>query len=219
MLKKHFLIALPFCVSLPLLMSGCSNVPAPAKAAEPKQSQSQIEQAWQQRLAKFDRMKSWRLQGKTGIQHQDQSWTFNLSWLQRDGDNFEMNIKNPLTNGIVAYLASNNSGITLKSSDGQTFKDTDAEQLLKRQMGVGLPLKGMKYWARGIVSPDHPVQKSDLQLDNYGRPSVLKQAGWTVKYTRYPSTESNALPEKMTLLHDTEGTKIKVIAKDWQTRY
>lgn len=218
MFSKPSLFIVSLSLSLPFFITGCSTVPEPTETTAP-QSASQVEAAWQTRLSQFERMKSWRLQGKTGIQHQDQSWTFNLSWLQRSGDNFEMNIKNPLTNGIVAYLESNNSGITLKSSDGQTFKDTDAEQLLKRQMGVGLPLKGMKYWARGVISPDLPINKEDIALDNYGRPSSLKQAGWTVQYTRYPSTESDALPEKMTLLHDTEGTKIKVIAKDWQTRY
>jgi outer membrane lipoprotein LolB len=197
-----------------LLVSGCSSVPdQKQETVKPDNAQ----QAWEARQAKFARMKSWKLDGRVGLQHQQESWTFNISWLQRDGNNYAMNIKNPLTGGVVAYLQSTQQGVTLKASDGQVYRDTDAENLLKAQMGVTLPLKGMRYWVRGMASPDYP--NNQLALDNYGRAASMQQAGWTIRYTKYPSQSPVALPDKMTLTHQTEKTKVKVIAKDWQTRY
>jgi outer membrane lipoprotein LolB len=210
---------LPFSALLLLglivsLLSGCSTTP---KQKQETEKPGNAQQAWEARQAKFERMKSWKLDGRVGLQHQQESWTFNISWLQRDGNNYAMNIKNPLTGSIVAYLQSTNQGVTLKASDGQTYQDADAENLLKAQMGVTLPLKGMKYWVRGMASPDYA--NNQLALDAYGRPASMQQAGWLIQYTKYPSQSTVALPSKMTLTHQTEKTKIKVIAKDWQTRY
>lgn len=212
---KHLSFLSPLLFGLTVsFISGCSSVPSQKQGAE---KPGNAQQAWEARQAKFERMKSWKLDGRVGLQHQQESWTFNISWLQRDDNNYAMNIKNPLTGSIVAFLQSTNQGVTLKASDGQIYRDTDAENLLKAQMGVTLPLKGMRYWVRGMASPDYP--NNQLALDDYGRPASMQQAGWLIQYTKYPSQSTVALPDKMTLTHQTEKTKVKVIAKDWQTRY
>lgn len=212
MYHQPYLVA----VILALGLSACSSVPDhAAKAVKP----ANAEQAWSQRQAKFERMKSWRLQGRVGVQHQAQSWTFSIVWLQQDGKQYAMNIKNPLTGNILAQLKSTAQGVSLLANDGKTYRNADAEQLLRQQMGVGLPLKGMKYWVRGLVSPDYPQQKEALKLDVYGRPVQLQQAGWTVKYTKYDTESPYALPSKLSLSHSVEKTRVKVVAKDWQTRY
>jgi len=212
MYHQPYLVAVILAVGL----SACSSVPDhAAKAVKP----ANAEQAWSQRQAKFERMKSWRLQGRVGVQHQAQSWTFSIVWLQQDGKQYAMNIKNPLTGNILAQLKSTAQGVSLLANDGKTYRDADAEQLLRQQMDVGLPLKGMKYWVRGLVSPDYPQQKEALKLDVYGRPVQLQQVGWTVKYTKYDAESPYALPSKLSLTHNVEKTRVKVVAKDWQTRY
>ncbi|MGV6809936.1 MAG: lipoprotein insertase outer membrane protein LolB [bacterium] len=212
MYRQPYLVAVILATGL----SACSSVPDHTiKAAKP----ANAEQAWAQRQAKFDRMKSWRLQGRVGVRHQAQSWTFSIVWLQQNGKQYAMNIKNPLTGNIVAQLTSTEQGVSLLANDGKTYRDADAEQLLRQQMGVGLPLKGMKYWVRGLISPDYLQTKNAIKLDAYGRPIQLQQAGWMVKYTKYESDTPYALPEKMNLSHRVEKTRVKVVAKDWQTRY
>lgn len=212
MYRQPYLVAVILAAGL----SACSSVPDHTiNAAKP----ANVEQAWAQRQAKFDRMKSWRLQGRVGVRHQAQSWTFSIVWLQKNGKQYAMNIKNPLTGNIVAQLTSTPQGVSLLANDGKTYRDADAEQLLRKQMGVGLPLRGMKYWVRGLTSPDYPTLKNALKLDVYGRPIQLQQAGWTVKYTKYESDTPYALPAKMNLSHSVEKTRVKVVAKDWQTRY
>ncbi|MGB5598516.1 MAG: lipoprotein insertase outer membrane protein LolB [Thiothrix litoralis] len=199
-----------------LTLGGCASqnkAPTPASTAAKPIS---AEAAWQQRQADFARMSSWRLQGKVGMQFRDQSASFNLSWLQNGKDQYEMNIKNPLTGSIMAYLKGNRSDVTLQAN-GKTYKDANAERLLQGQLGVSLPLEGMKYWVRGVSSPDSPVEQ--VKLDALGRPEVLQQAGWLIEYTGWQGNDWKALPDKINLSRAPDNTKVKVIAKDWQTRY
>ena len=199
---------------LTFFLSACTSQPQKAPSAK-KPANKDI--AWQQRQASFAKAKEWRLQGKVSVSHKGENWPFKISWLQRSGDNYEMNIKHPLTNSVLAYIKGSPQGVMLKAQDGKVYKDNNAENLLRRQLRVGLPLKGLKYWVRGIPSPDYPAAKTSL--DEYGRPLTLLQAGWKIDYPVYQSGGSSALPEKITLVHSADNIRIKVIAKDWKTRY
>ncbi len=199
-----------------LMLGGCATQTKAPASAETMTKPASAQAAWQQRQTDFARMASWRLQGKVGLQFKDQSASFNLSWLQNGADQYEMNIKNPLTGSIMAYLKGNRGDVTLQAN-GKTYKDASAERLLQGQLGVSLPLEGMKYWVRGVPSPDSPV--AAVKLDALGRPEMLQQAGWLVEYTGWNGNDWKALPEKITLNRAPDNTKVKVIAKDWQTRY
>lgn len=198
-----------------LTLGGCAaqHQAAPDKGAV---STTDAQAGWKQRQETFARMKAWRLQGKVGVQFQDQSASFNIAWLQNSNDGYEMNIKNPLTGSIMAYLKGDKSGVTLQTN-GKTYKDASAERLLQGQLGVSLPLEGMKYWVRGVPAPDSPLQT--VKLDAQGRPEVLQQSGWQVEYSGWQGNDWKALPEKINLSRAPDNTKVKVIAKDWQTQY
>ncbi|WML91114.1 lipoprotein insertase outer membrane protein LolB [Thiothrix lacustris] len=212
-MKQRMLIA-TCCL---LTLGGCaSQTKAPIPEASAATKPVSAEAAWQQRQVDFAKMSSWRLQGKVGMQFRDQSASFNLSWLQNGNDQYEMNIKNPLTGSIMAYLKGNRSDVTLQAN-GKTYRDANAERLLQGQLGVSLPLEGMKYWVRGVPSPDSPVQQ--VKLDALGRPEMLQQAGWVIEYTGWQGNDWKALPDKINLSRAPDNTKVKVIAKDWQTRY
>ena len=210
-MKKWTVTAL--CV---VSLAGCvSQNKAPGltpTAAAPSDPQS----AWQQRQAQFARMASWRLQGRAGIQFRDQSASFGLSWVQQGKDQYEMNINNPITGSLVALLKGTGSQVTLQTN-GQTYTAADAESLLQSRVGVTLPVAGMKYWVRRLPSPDYPVE--DVQLDNLGRPQVLQQTGWRVTYTGWQGENSEALPVRINLERAAENTRVRVVAKEWQTRY
>lgn len=199
----------------PMNTSGMVEVPSVVvattiKAGTPKEM-------WAQRNDIFNRMAAWRMQGKVGLQVKQQSWTFSLSWLQQGNDQYEMNIKNPLTGSIMAYLKSTGSVVSLKAADGKEYQDSDAERLLKQRAGFSLPVAGLRYWARGIASPQTEIQA--LQLDNLGRPTSLQQEGWLVTYSGYQNNSPSALPTKMSLERAADQVRAKVVAKDWQTRY
>lgn len=212
-MKQWMLVAACCAVTF----GGCATqTKSPSQGVDASTKPVNAQSAWQQRQTNFARMSSWRLQGKVGMQFQEQSASFNLSWLQTGKDQYEMNIKNPLTGSIMAYLKGDRSEVTLQTN-GKTYKDASAERLLQGQLGVSLPLDGMKYWVRGIPSPDSPVQQ--VKLDSQGRPESLQQSGWLIEYTGWQGNDWKALPEKINLSRVPDNTKVKVIAKDWQTRY
>lgn len=199
------------------ILAAPAAVSTPAVAAATTITAGAPKDMWAQRNEIFNRMSAWRMQGKVGLQVKQQSWSFSLSWLQQGNDQYEMNIKNPLTGSVMAYLRSSGNAVNLKAADGKEYQDTDAERLLKQRTGLSLPVNGLRYWARGIASPYSEVQA--LQLDNLGRPTTLQQEGWVVNYTGYQNNSPSALPTKMTLERAAEQMKVKVVTKDWKTRY
>ena len=212
-MKKWTLAAL--CVLS--LAAGCATqTKAPSQSGTNVAQPTNPQDAWQQRQARLTNMSSWRLQGKVGLQFRDQSASFGISWLQQGKDQYEMNIKNPLTGSVMAYLQGTATDVTLQAN-GKTHRDANAERFLQGQMGVSLPVSGMKYWVRGIPSPDTPVD--NVALDNLGRPQTLQQSGWVVEYLDWQGNDFLALPAKVSLSRAAENTKVKVVAHDWQTRY
>jgi len=201
-----------------LSLAGCAAQPKPATQGTPAAARapSSPQAAWQQRQASFARMSAWGMQGKVGLQLREQSGSFGIAWQQQGNDQYNMDIQNPLTGSIMAHLAGMGSGVTLQAN-GKTYQDASAEHLLQRQLGVSLPLAGMKYWVRGITAPGEPV--GQLALDAQGRPASFQQAGWVVTYNGWQGNGWNAMPEKIQLVRAAEQAKVKVIAKTWQTRY
>ena len=162
-------------------------------------------------------MQQWQLKGRVGLQLREQSWSFGLDWAQRNSRQYEMQIQNPLTGGLMATVLETGSQVTLKAADGKVYQDTDAERLLARQLKMNLPLKNLQYWARGLPSPNVAVDA--VKLDAAGRPTRLQQAGWVVDYASYEGNGTQALPSKIQLEKASERVKAKLVAKEWKTRF
>lgn len=212
-MKQVYLALL--CTSA-LVLTACSSQLKPAtsgsvmKAANP-------EAAWAERQRVLSQMQQWQLKGRVGLQLREQSWSFGLDWAQRNSRQYEMQIQNPLTGGLMATVLETGSQVTLKAADGKVYQDTDAERLLARQLKMNLPLKNLQYWARGLPSPNVAVDA--VKLDAAGRPTRLQQAGWVVDYASYEGNGTQALPSKIQLEKASERVKAKLVAKEWKTRF
>ncbi len=172
------------------------------------------ETLWKQRQRLLVNDSNWNLKSKVALRFREDNASFGLNWAQRAVQHYVMQITNPITGGLVAKLSRDKSGVTLLSDDGKTYRDSDEERLLRRQAGIGLPLKGMQYWVRGLASPQYKTEK--LTLDVYGRPQSIQQAGWKIDYSRYLSTKSNAMPSKVVISRAKDDVYLKMIAKQWQ---
>lgn len=206
-----------FIVFSLLSMSACSQLPVqkkpPLSSSKPTTTATK-ENLWKKRQQALIRDNSWNLKSKIALRFRQDHWTFGLNWAQRAAKHYVMQINNPITGGLVAKLSRNNAGVSLLADNGKTFRDTDEERLLKRQAGIGLPLKGMQYWVRGLASPQYKTSK--LILDAFGRPQALYQAGWKIEYSRYLSNKFNAMPRKMVISRSKDNVYLKMIAKQWQ---
>ena len=198
------------------LIGGCSQIPQGQQMSrDVKQvTQAQREIAWKRRQAFLAQHPNWVLESRVALRFQEENITFKLQWDQQANDQYKIQIKNPITGAVVAKLNRSKGVVTLLDDNGRTFQDTDEERLLFTRSGYKLPLKGLTYWVRGLLSPDDKLEA--LVLDNSGRPKTIAQAGWLVTYSSYDNNETTALPRKIVITRDKDNVYLKMIAKKWQ---
>lgn len=213
-MNKRLLILSSLISSL-LFLSACTGIQTvqPPANETPVQAASK-EASWKLRNQSLARKSAWTLNGKIALRYQDENWNFSLLWLQRALNQYQMDIKNPLTGSVVARLNKMPTGVSLQSNDGKTYRDTDEERLLQRQASVNLPLKGMQYWVRGLTSPSSQIDS--LVLDAQGRPLEIQQAGWKIVYSRYVNNRFDAMPGRAVITRASDNVYLKMIAKSWQ---
>jgi len=198
------------------LLSSCSNISA--KQSGTKKIVSTVantkQSLWKKRQVTLAKKAAWGLNSKIALRYRADHWNFGLSWLQQSKKQYVMQIKNPVTGGLLAKLSRKNNKVSLLADDGKIYKDSDEERLLLRQTGVKLPIKGMQYWVRGLTSPAYKVDK--VVLDARGRPLSLIQAGWKINYSKYISNNVDAMPRKIIITRDKDSVYLKMIAKKWK---
>ncbi len=202
-----------------IFLAGCASQQSSVKSVvkpRPSTTVSTKEASWAKRQKQMLGMKSWNLDGKVAMRYRTDNWNFGVNWAQTGANNAVINIKNPFTGATVALITQNNNKVSLKSSDGRVYQDTNAEKLLKRQAGIELPLSGLVYWARGIMAPQY--KKGSVVLDAAGRPTQITQENWLIKYPRYENASYNSLPKKIVLTRKKNAVYVKMIAKKWQSR-
>lgn len=170
---------------------------------------------WQRRQAVMNRMASWRMGGRAALRFKGDAWTFGLNWLQRNRQQYSLQIRNPITGTVVGILDQSPGRATLRSR-GKTHTGPDAERLLQQQLGVKMPVNGMPYWIRGVMAPQYPAGK--VNLDAKGRPRQIVQAGWVIDYFNYQSLSFDALPSKVNIARQQERVNVRILAKQWQKR-
>jgi outer membrane lipoprotein LolB len=199
--------------SLLMVTSGCTQIARPpVKSSVPVTKKPNT--GWEQRKANLSRKNNWNLVSKVGLGYREEYWQFGLDWAQRAANQYAMQIKNPLTGAIVAKLTQTPQGAILLADDGKTYRSNNAEQLLQSQTGVHMPVNGMPYWVRGVTSPQYKVDR--LVLDKQGRPSLIQQAGWLIRYPAYKHAGTLALPRKITFKRSKDNVSVKLVAKRWQ---
>ncbi len=213
-MTSKLLLVISFVIGLSIL-SGCSQlpveVPSVTKSATTVASKETL---WKQRQRLLVNDVNWNLKSKVALRFREENASFGLNWAYKAVQHYVMQITNPITGGLVAKLSRDSSGVSLLSDNGKTYRDSDEERLLQRQVGVALPLKGMQYWVRGLASPQYKTTK--LVLDALGRPQLLQQVGWKIEYSRYLSNKSNAMPGKVVITRAKDNVYLKMIAKQWQ---
>ena len=170
---------------------------------------------WQQRQGVMNRMQSWSMGGRAALRFKADAWTFGLNWVQRNRQQYSLQIKHPITGTVIGILDHSPGKATLKSR-GKVSTGPDAERLLQQQLGVKMPVNGMPYWIRGVMAPQYPVGKVTF-LTN-GRPKQIIQAGWVIEYASYNGNGLNALPTRLNISRNQEQVNVRILAKQWQTR-
>lgn len=187
------------------LLSGCELLPI-TEAPIPAVVDPQV--AWANHQSQLDSLEAWTLDGRISLSHEEEAWHASLRWQQIDSA-YHINLFGPFGQG-AAQLDGSPQSVILQH-DGQTVQSDDAEQLLRQQLGLQIPVNGLRYWALGLAAPgsDHKVE-----LDPAGRLATLQQNGWRVRYRSYVAVKGFMLPGKIFL--DRDGLDVRLVVDQWQ---
>lgn len=189
------------------LLSGCEALPVTELAA-PETVVVDPQLSWARHQSQLQDLEAWTLDGRISLRHAEEAWHASLRWQQVDST-YHINLFGPFGQGAV-QLDGSPQGVILQH-DGQTLQSDDAEQLLHQQLGLQVPVNGLRYWAVGLVAPDSDYRE---ELDPAGRLAVLQQNGWRVRYRSYVSVQGVMLPGKIFLDHD--GLDVRLVIDQWE---
>lgn len=192
--------------SLITLLAGCAGLTS--REALEGQGDAQSWQAHKQRISLVD---AWQINGKVGIRAPQDSGSGTLFWLQRQ-DYSDIRLSGPLGRG-AARLTGRPGDVQLEVANQGRYQAESAEQLLREQLGLNLPVSHLFWWIRGLPSPD---SKSRLNLDSQSHLAQLSQDGWHVEFLSYAEQNGFWLPERIKL--SGFDLQVTLVIKDWQPR-
>ena len=191
------------------LIVGAAVLSACASTGEVKLPSPELERQWAAHQRALDRFHSWIIAGRLGIQTKDEGWHMSFRWQQGAARLYHISLSGPLGQQS-AELQGTPQGVTLLLSDGRSVTAMDPDDLLLRQLGWRLPVKGLYYWVRGVPAPGAAETHG---LDGRGRLQWLEQSGWHISYRRYDDVSGKDFPTKIFL--DSAHVKVRMVIDEW----
>lgn len=185
------------CAAWLLLLAGCASVPpAPPRPA-------QVDQA------------AFALTGRIAVRYDGERSSANVHWTHDAGAD-EILLLAPLGQTVARVARSmpqpEAPQFTL-DTEGKHYVAQDAESLTEQVLGWRLPLSGLRYWVFALPVPGAAF---DSERAGNGQVRLLRQDGWTIRYTRYAGPTVDSLPLRMAL--QREGLQIQLLIDEWQIK-
>ncbi|WP_096087527.1 lipoprotein insertase outer membrane protein LolB [Agaribacterium haliotis] len=154
-------------------------------------------------------LERWQLSGKIALRTADEGHSAVLLWRQNKSD-FYISLSGPFGAGRIE-IESDNSGAVLRNADGEHYA-ASAEQLFLQLVGMEMPVDMLRWWVRGLPSPNFPISNS--QYSDSGRLIGFEQQGWQLELSRFQQQGSLTLPGKIKALQ--APYQVKLIIQNWQ---
>ena len=151
---------------------------------------------------------NWQVEGKIGLRSNGRGNSAQLNWQQQQG-HYRLRLSGPLGIGTV-LVDGNDEGVQLRTREG-VYRAASPELLLEQLTGWQIPVSALQYWARGLPSPDLPIEQQRVEL---GRLSALQQGGWSIDYRDFVQVQDLWLPRKMVM--NRPETQLTLLYHNWQ---
>ena len=205
MLKRAAAASLALCA---VLIAGCAAL---LDLSPTTRAIADRDTAWQAHADELSRLRSWSLLGTLAVRSSDgDASRMTLRWRQTR-DSYLVRFMGPLGVGLFEVEGSTGE-VEARFPDGRRTSAASPEVLLEREIGLSVPLQGLRYWVVGAPAPEGPAPR--LELDPQGRLARLEQAGWTVVYERYDGLDDLALPERIRF--SSESVDATVVIRRWK---
>jgi outer membrane lipoprotein LolB len=184
------------------IIAGCTRLPPLATAPA-------TDNLAAQHAARTKALTHFRLTSRIAVQRGDQGMSADLDWTQAD-QSFDLRVSAPLGRGSFR-LAGDATHVIFDGPRGEHHEAADAETLMQTQLGWALPVRGARYWVRGIPSPASVATQA--LRDERGRYSDFAQDGWRISIGEYMQSGGYDLPRKLFLSRGE--LKVKLAIKNW----
>lgn len=157
---------------------------------------------------KTNQIQAWNVRGKIAVNSAQKGWNASFDW-QQHLNFYRLTIFGPLGTYPIS-LNVQREGATLTTATC-TYQATDAEQLLKKQLGWSIPVDAIYYWIRGLPAPGeiHAVTHN-----HQGQVISFMQQGWQVTYETYARINGFELPSF--IVFQNHDLRIKIIVYQWE---
>lgn len=186
-------------VTLPLLiLAGCA--PQPLRPVD----------SWEEHLARVAALETWYVSGQLGVRLPDNSGSTRLRW-QQSQDDFRIDLSGPFGQGRT-LIQGRPGAVTLQQGGEEPLQASSAEELLWLATEWQVPVEELRYWVRGIPSPEQPIQQ--LKRNREGLLAELQQGGWHLQYSNYTLVDNRwHLPRRIVAQH--EDARLTLVIHTW----
>ncbi|MBE0439631.1 MAG: outer membrane lipoprotein LolB [Gammaproteobacteria bacterium] len=199
---KRTLASIAGVLVFTLLTSACVPIWQQGPTVEPAT-------LWQQRQTALLQLEKWQIKGRTVIRQGNEAWNAGLNWQQKQ-DHFKIKLSGPFAQGGV-ILDGNSDHVVLTMDDGSQMAAQTPEALLMEALNVHMPVSALRDWIRGLPYAMNSID--EVQYDEQGRISHLKQNAWEIEYLRYVPFKQYSMPAKIFINHPK--LSVRVIVDDW----
>ena len=147
------------------------------------------------------------MNGRISIRHDGARDSAGLRWLHQPQSD-EMLLLTPL--GQTAARIYRDAGQATLDEGDKHYQDQDVESLMMQVLGWRLQLDGLHHWVLGMTTEGD----AQVERDELGRLTVLRQAGWEVRYLRYADNKADSLPSRLQLTR--ENLQLLLLIDEWE---
>jgi outer membrane lipoprotein LolB len=185
-------------------LNGCTSLTPQTLSV---QQQNLHQRSPKSQAAALKKLTHWNIDGAFSLSQKNQHIIANYQWSHTPSQ-FTLRIYAGLNLASVT-ITGTEAQVSLTDTQGQHFTASTIKILMQKALGWQLPIKGLRYWIKGLAAPGNYQAK----YGHYGTLSTLHQSGWNITYSRYQRQGIYDLPNIIRI--QGHNTHIKLIIKHW----
>lgn len=181
-----------------LFLAGCA--PQPLRPID----------SWEEHRARVAALETWHIRGQLGVRLPDNSGSARLRW-QQTQDEFRIDLSGPFGQGRT-LIQGRPGAVTLEQRGDEPLHASSAEELLWLATDWQVPVEELRYWVRGIPSPELRIQQMKRSTD--GLLAELEQGDWRLHYSNYTLVDNHwHLPQR--IVAQREDARLTLVIHNW----
>ena len=194
------------------MLGGCATT-APTHTAPPLSAEAQAERQ-RQRAEWLSLYQTWSFSGRAAISMGAKGGSGRIEWEQRDRSRYSIALSAPVTRQSWRLSGDLHSEAgRIEGLDGGAREGESAEDLLLQTTGWQVPLQQLGSWVRGAPAAEYSVEAAEY--DAQGRLSLLRQAGWTVRYTAWRPGPVGQPDLPLRIEAEAGEARVRLAIEDW----